>query len=523
NELAEVDGGRIEYVRLFLAAALLLLIISCINFVNLATARASQRAKEVGVRKTIGASKKSLISQFLTEAFMITIISVLIALLATVVLIPTASLITEKTLTIDYTSTAFWLTLSGIILVTGILAGGYPAFILSSFRPINVLKGKIIEKTRDISFRKSLVVIQFTMSLLLIVGALAVRSQIKYIQQAHLGINKDNLLVVHQDAEVIDKYEVIQEKLMANPSISGVTQAGPSPLDMPASTSGVSWPKKRPDQENIEFYILWTATNFPEVFEIPLQSGTYYHAGEQSDTTHIVFNERAIEIMELEGDPIGQTIQWWGKPRQIIGVLKDFHNHSFYDKIDPAGFLLDPENAENLYIKSTSGHIPEAIAGLQSVFSIVVPEVPLHFDFVDEQYRQLYKSEMLTGKLTNYFAVISIIISCLGLLGLITFVAEQKNREIGIRKVLGATVTSLIFILSKDFIRLVFTAFLIAMPLSYIFLTNWLKRFAYQVEMNWWLTFLLAGLGALVLTFVTISFKSIKTALHSPVESLRSE
>ncbi|MCB0669099.1 MAG: ABC transporter permease [Saprospiraceae bacterium] len=523
NKKAEVSGGRIEYVRLFLGAALLLLIISCINFVNLATARASKRAKEVGVRKTIGASKNSLVSQFITEAFLITIISVLMALIATRLLLPAASLISEKSLSIEYTTASFWFTILGITLITGLLAGAYPAFVLSSFRPINVLKGKIIEKTRDISFRKGLVIMQFTLSLLLIVGALAIRSQIKYIQQAHLGINKDNLLVVHQDAKVTEKFAVIEQKLLDNPAIKGVTLAGPSPLDMPASTSAVSWPKKRPDQANIEFCILWSAANFPDVFEIPMAAGRYYHGGEKSDTTQIVFNERAIEIMELEGDPIGQTIQWWGKPRQIIGVLQDFHNHSFYEKIEPAGFVLDPENAGNVYIKSADGQVPDAIAGLQSVFNSVIPDVPLHYDFVDEQYRQLYKSEMLTGKLTNYFAIISIVISCLGLFGLINFVAEQKTREIGIRKVLGASTGSLVTLLSRDFIRLVSIAFMVAIPLSYLFLDKWLERFAYQVNLNWWLIFAIAGFSAIALTLITISFKSIQTATHSPVDSLRME
>jgi hypothetical protein len=316
---------------------------------------------------------------------------------------------------------------------------------------------------------------------------------------------------------------VLKQQLEADESILGVTVAGPNPLDMQASTSGVSWPTKRPDQANIEFCILWTAHNFPEVFNIPLLAGRYYRESEGRDTTHIVFNERAIEIMELGDNPVGQTIQWWGKPRQIIGVFKDFHNRSLYEKIEPAGFLLEPDNAGHLFIKAQGTEIAKAIAAVQKAFKEVVPEVPMHYDFIDAQYRKLYKSEMLTGKLTNYFAVISIIISCLGLLGLINFVAEQKTREIGIRKVLGASVGSLVGLLSKDFIRLVVIAFIIAIPFSFYFLNKWLARFAYTVDMNWWLIFSLAGMGTVLLTFVTIGFKSIKAALHNPVESLRSE
>ncbi|MBK8501110.1 MAG: ABC transporter permease [Saprospiraceae bacterium] len=523
NERAEVSGGRIEYVRIFLAAALLLLIISCINFVNLATARASKRAKEVGVRKTIGASRKTLMSQFVIEAFVITSISVCLALLTTRLLIPAASQLTDKSLSLEYSTPSLWITVLSITILTGLMAGAYPAFMLSAFRPVNVLKGKIIEKTGDVSFRKGLVILQFMLSLLLIVGALVVRAQIQYIQQAHLGIDKDNLLVIHQDAKVTEKYAVLRQQLEDSENILGVTVAGPSPLDMQASTSGVSWPTKRSDQENIEFCILWTAHNFPDVFNIPILAGRYYRENEDKDTTHIVFNERAIDIMELGDDPVGQTIQWWGKPRQIIGVFKDFHNRSFYEKIEPAAFLLDPENAGNLFIKARGNAVPEAIAAVQKTFKEVVPDVPMHYDFVDEQYRQLYNSEMLTGSLINYFALISIIISCLGLLGLINFVAEQKTREIGIRKVLGASTRSLVGLLSKDFIRLVLIAFLIAIPCSYLFLNKWLERFAYQVDTNWYLIFLLAGVSTIALTFITISFKSINTALHNPAESLRSE
>jgi ABC-type antimicrobial peptide transport system permease subunit len=523
DEQAQVSGGRIEYVRLFLAATLLLLIVSCINFVNLSTARASNRAKEVGVRKTIGATKKALISQFMIEAFVITLISVGLAILAARLLIPATSQLSAKTLSLNYGDPKLWLAVFAITLVTGLLAGSYPAFMLSSFRPIQVLKGKMIEKTGDISFRRALIVLQFMLSLLLIVSAMVVRSQIQYIQHAHLGIDKDNLLVINQDAKVAERYQVLRQELESAEAIAGVTVAGPSPHDMQASTSGVSWPRKRPDQNNLEFQILWTAHNFPQVFNISLVSGEYYRDIQGKDTTHIVFNESAIQLMELGEDPVGMTIQWWGQPRQIIGVLKDFHNRSFYDQIEPAGFLLDPENAGGLFIKAGEGQITEAIAAVEQVFKRVVPDVPVHYDFVDEQYNQLYKSEMLTGKLTNYFALISIIISCLGLLGLINFVAEQRTREIGIRKVLGASTGSLVGLLSKEFIRLVIIAFIIAIPFSYYLLNQWLDRFAYQVDMQWWQIFFMAGIGAVIITFATISFKSIKAATNSPVKSLKSE
>ncbi|MEL6926029.1 MAG: FtsX-like permease family protein, partial [Bacteroidota bacterium] len=335
---AQVSGGRIEYVRTFAVAALLLLLISCINFVNLATARASRRAQEVGVRKTIGATRFSLIGQFMTEAAVITLISISIAYIAAEALLPYVQQITGKELSFELNRPLFWAGLLGILCVTTFLSGAYPAFVLSAFRPIQVLKGKLSQRSGSTSFRKGLVVVQFVLALLLIVGALVVQQQVYYLQHKNLGLNKNDLLMIQKDEKIQQQEAVMLDRLLASPAIAGVTLAGPSPLDMQASTSGVNWPEKRPDQSNIEFQILWTRYNFPEVFEVPLVDGEYYREGPTSDTTHIVFNEKAIEIMGLE-DPVGKTIEWWGQPRQIIGVLKDFHNRSLYEEIEPAGAL----------------------------------------------------------------------------------------------------------------------------------------------------------------------------------------
>ena len=523
DDQAQVSGGRIEYVRIFLAAAFLLLFIACINFVNLATARASKRASEVGVRKTIGASRSNLILQFIVEALAITFVAVLVALLATRFLVPQLELITGKEITIEYTSPIFWCSILGLTFVTGLLAGAYPAFILSSFRPVNVLKGKAFQKIHGLSFRRVLVVVQFSLALLLIVSAMVVRKQIFYIQNTHLGLAKDNLLAIHQDEKVTAKYTVLKQTLEAHDAVSGVTVAGPNPHRMSASTSGVKWPKKRPDQENIEFAILWSAHNFPEVFDVPLASGRFYRESEYPDSIHIVLNEKAVEIMELGEDPIGQTIDWWGTPKQVIGVLKNFHNQSLYNEIQPAGFLLDPLDAGNLFVKSEPGQLQATISLVESTFEEVLPDVPLHYDFVDEYYNARYSAEILTGKLADYFAVISIFISCLGLLGLITFIAEQKTRELGIRKILGASLFSLMKLLSKDFIRLVFIAFIFAIPISFYAMQNWLDKFTYQVNIHWVPIFLFAGLSAILLTLITIGYKSLQAGRHNPVESLRSE
>ncbi len=521
DEQAQVVGGRIEYVRTFGIAAFLLLLISCINFVNLSTARASKRAKEVGVRKTIGAGKKSLISQFMIEAGVVTLISVGIAFLLAQALLPSVQKITDKMLIFDYAQPVFWFGITGVIILTTLFSGAYPAFVLSEFKPINALKGKVNQQTGSVNFRKSLVVVQFVLSLLLIIGSVIVTQQVDFIQNKNLGIAKDNLLYIHQDKVMYESYDVLKNELISKDGIEDVTLVGPNPLDIGSSTSSLSWPGKRPDQSKIEFKLLWTASNFVDVFDVNLSEGAYYRSGEILDTTKIVLNERAIEIMGIE-DPIGKTITFWQAPRQIIGVIKDFHNQPLHQKIEPTCFLLNQEDAGWFYVKAKEGEMASAISGLESSFEKILPEVPLHYNFLDEQYQRQYKSEILTGKLANYFAIISIFISCLGLLGLATFLAEQKTKEIGIRKILGASTIGIIRLLSKDFIKLVVLALIISIPIAYYFMTSWLAAFEYHISIKWWV-FALSGIAAILVAFLTVGIQSTRAALVNPVDSIRGE
>ena len=522
DEAAQVSGGRIEYVRTLGFAALLLLIISCINFVNLATARASKRAKEVGVRKSIGASKKSLITQFMIEAGVITFISIGLAYAMAELLIPQVRLITEKPLAFDHSQPVFWAGIGGMFLFTTILSGAYPAFVLSKFRPVNALKGNASgQSVSGASFRKGLVVMQFVLALLLIVGAIVVRQQVNYIKNKNLGIAKNNLMFIHQDDKITAQYDVLYNELVAQKGIVDMTAAGPSPLDIQSSTSGVEWPEKRPDQQNIEFSMIWTASNFLEVFDIPLVEGRFYREGSVFDTTSIVFNETAIDIMGLS-DPIGQTVRWWGKPRQVIGVVKDFHNRSLYEKIEPLGILLDQNDAGYLFVKAEEGEMEDAIAGMEATFAKVLPDVPLHFDFVDEEYQQQYRSEELTGTLANFFAIFSILLSCLGLFGLATFFAEQKEKEIGIRKVLGASIGNVVQLLSRQFLVLVTIGLLIGIPISRYLLSGWLSNFEYKIDMQFWM-FALPVLLAILIAALTVGVQALRAAVANPIESLRNE
>jgi len=292
-------------------------------------------------------------------------------------------------------------------------------------------------------------------------------------------------------------------------------------LDIQTSTNAVSWPGKKSEDGQVEIKLLWTAANFPETFDLELVAGNYYREGVLTDTNNIVLNERAIEVMGID-DPVGKSITWWGSPRKILGVIKDFHNQSLHNKIEPTGFLLDPENAGWLFVKTEVGKSETAISGLQTSFAKVVPGVPLHYNFLDEKYQRQYKSETLTGQLANYFALISIFISCLGLLGLATFLAEQKTKEIGIRKVLGASTVGIIGLLSKDFIKLVVVALFVSIPIAYFFMNSWLAEFEYRIEIEWWV-FAIAGSLAVLVAFATVGFQSARAAMASPSDSLRSE
>lgn len=520
DEKAQISGGRIDYVRLFMIAAIFLLVISCINFVNLSTAYATKRAGEIGVRKVVGAGKRTLVTQFLVETSVITFIAFSLALILTLLLLPSISTFVDKNLEIDFSIPEVWLSILVVFIMTTVLSGAYPSLVISSFRPITALKGQTKEKKNSILLRKALVVFQFGLAILLVVAAIVVKLQINYVNEKDLGLAKEHIVSVHQDKMLTDKYEVMRTELMSSDAIADVTLVGPSPLEMYGSTSNVVWPGKKTDQQNIEFSLLWTAHNFIDIFDIPISKGTYYREG-STDTLNIVLNERAVEIMGIE-DPIGKTIKLWRKPRQIIGVLKDFHNRSLYEPIQPAVFLLEPDNAGMMFVKIKGKKTKDALAAMETTFAQILPDVPFHYSFLEEEYAALYKSETLTEALAYYFALISILISCLGLFGLATFMAKQRTKEIGIRKVLGASVRNITALISKDFLKLVLMAFIISSPIAYYLMNGWLQDFAYKIKISWWV-FVLTGSIAMLITILTIGFQSIKSARANPVKSLRTE
>ncbi|MEM1338812.1 MAG: ABC transporter permease [Bacteroidota bacterium] len=520
DEQAQVAGGRIEYVRIFSAAALFLLLVSCINFINLSTVSATKRAGEIGIRKVVGARKKVLITQFFTETAIITTISFALAIVSTLYLLPQVSDFVGKDLHVNLSTPIIWIALLSLFLLTTLFSGGYPAIVISSFQPIKALKGNSREKKGAASFRKGLVVFQFGLTILLIVAAIIVKLQVDYINTKDLGIARNNIVSIHQDEALTNKYSVLRHELLSKNAVEDVTLVGPSPLDIRASSSGVVWPKKTVDQENIEFALLWTAHNFPEVFNVPLVQGNYYRET-SVDTVNVVINQKAAAIMALT-DPVGKTIQVWGDQRQIIGVVKDFHNTSLYEPIQPTVFFLDPNDAGTMFVKFREGKTQEGLANLDGVFQKVLPDLPLHYAFLDQEYAAIYRTEVLTGKLTYYFAWISILVSCLGLFGLASFIAKQRTKEIGIRKVLGASVKSITSLISKDFLKLVALAVLVASPIAYYLMQNWLSDFTYRIDISGWI-FVFTGILTLGIALITISFQAIRAAIIDPVKSLRTE
>ena len=521
DDRAQATEGRIEYVRLFSVAALLLLIIACINFVNLATARASKRAREVGVRKAVGAQRSSLIYQFLFESLVITSIAVAVAVLIAELCLPAVRNLVDKSLHFNYWSMEFWVTMITIVGITAFLSGLYPAFVLSAFKPIHVLKGRLISSFQFMNLRKLLVITQFVLALILIAGALVIQQQVSFIQNKNLGLEKEHVFFISMEDKAAENYKVIKEELNKYPSIQSITAVSHNPTQVDASTTGVQWDGKRKDQRNLEFKMLWVEENFLEGFNISMSAGRFYDPGMGVDTSNLVLNEKAIEVMGLE-DPVGKRIEFWGQPVTIIGVVKDFHVGSLYEPIEPLALILDKDMGSWMFFRTTAGQTEAAITALQETYSRILPNTPLDYQFLDEEYQRRYKGEVLTGALAKYFAFISILIACLGLLGLSTFLAEQKTKEIGIRKVIGASTQHIVGLLSKDFLVLVGTGLALGVPIAWYLLKNWLTKFAYGIDLQWWM-FAIPVIATIFIAVLTVGTQSLKASWSNPVKALRAE
>ncbi|CCH51920.1 protein of unknown function DUF214 [Fibrisoma limi BUZ 3] len=514
------DGGRIEYVRLFTIVAIFILIIACINFMNLATARSAKRAKEVGIRKVVGAERSFLIGQFIGEAILTAGMALIFAILLVQVLLPVFNKLTEKQISIDYSNPFYWLTLLGLALVTGIVSGSYPALFLSSLQPVRILKGTLRFKAGAVLFRQGLVVFQFALSLLLIIGTLIAGRQVDYIRTKNLGLDRENVVYMALEGDLPKRFDVFKQELLQAPGIQSVTSSGSDPLAIGNSTIGVEWKGKDPNDKTL-FTQMPISYDFINTMKIKLLDGRDFSKDFITDSTNYLVNEEAARRMGMKA-PVGQDLKFWNKPGKIIGLMKNFHLNSLRVAIEPLILRLDTTYNSTVIIRTRPGETEKAIASMQTLSKKHNPAYPFAYEFADDSFEKQYKSETLIGKLANYFAILAIFIACLGLFGLAMFTAEQRTKEIGVRKVLGASIPSIVTLLSRDFLRLVLIAIVIATPVAWYSMSQWLQDFKYRIDIEWWM-FVVAGLMAIAIALFTVSFQSIKAALMDPVKSLRAE
>jgi putative ABC transport system permease protein len=520
--LADLPGhGNAQNVYIFMVVAVFILVVACLNFMNLATARAARRAKEVGLRKVVGAIRPHLMGQFLAESLVVALLSLVLALLIIYLVLPYFNELGGKNLTLDFTNVKIIAGLLGITIVTGLLAGSYPALYLSGFVPATVLKGNFTGGGSGSLFRNTMVVIQFTVSISLIVGTTIVYRQLKYIQQLNLGYDKENLLYVPMTGEMWSKYDALRASLGNNRLTSQYSFISDLPTTSSGATISVEWAGKDPNTQPL-FYNLAIDENFQEVFKATILEGHGYGENAQADSVNIIVNEMALKTMDMSLESaVGTKITVWGDERTIIGVVKDFNFKPVQETIGPM-FLNRNTWGGNAMVRTLPGETENTIKALEQICKEINPSYPFNYSFLDQDIANLYKAEQRLGSLFNVFAVLAIVISCLGLYGLSAYLAERRTRELGIRKVLGASGFQLVYLLSATFTRPILIATAIAVPLAWYGMSQWLSGFAYHITIDWTI-FLFAFLSALIIAWLTVSFESIKAATTNPVNSLRSE
>ena len=516
-----IAGGRIQYVKLFSIVAIFILLIACINFMNVTTARSIKRAKEIGIRKVVGAVRMSLIRQFIGEALLIVSLAIVISLVLVMLALPQFNQLTKKTIHLPFNDPVFWLSMAGLLIITGFISGSYPSLYLSSFNPIRVLKGLPKFSTGALWFRKGLVVFQFMLSIILIIGTIVVRQQVHYIQTTNLGYDRENLIYIPLEGDLTGKYDLFKTQALRLPGIKQISRITQSPTQIENGTGGVQWEGKEPTSD-VQFTQSGVGYDFVKTMHLQLAQGRDFSKDFATDSVGYLLNESATKIVGYK-EPVGKPLTFWGKPGTIIGVLKDFHFNSLHTPINPLILRLG-ENLDwgSALVRTAPGKTKEALSGLEKICKSLNPKFPFTYQFSDEEYAKLYSSEQVVTRLANYFAFLAIFISCLGLLGLVIFSAEQRTKEFGIRKVLGARPATLFGLLSKEFLLLVLIAMVIASPLAWIAMNNWLQNYVYRISISWWM-FAIAGLAALLIALLTVSFQAVKAAIANPVKSLRTE
>jgi putative ABC transport system permease protein len=515
-------GGLIRHVRLFGIAGVFVLLLACINFMNLSTARSEKRAKEVGIRKTIGSLRKQLVFQFFSESLLMAFIAFIFCLAIVQLALPFFNEVANKNMSMPWMNMYFWMMAVGFCLITGLIAGIYPALYLSSFKPIKVLKGTFSAGRFAATPRKAMLVFQFSVSIILIIGTIVVYRQIQFAKDRPTGYNNDRLIEVNMmTPEIRKNFEVLRTELLNSGYIKDISRSMGSVTEDYGGTTAVNWKGKVPDSKPLVMAGRITH-NYGRTLGWNLLAGRDFSENYGMDSLAMVINQSAAKLMGFK-DPLKETVKLGDKNYQVIGVVDDIVKFSPFDAIKPTIFIIDVGSTNLMNIRIASEvPISTALAKMEPIFKTHNPEAPFEYKFVDEQYAYKFYTESRVARLAGFFAALAIFISCLGLFGLASYIAEQRTREIGVRKVLGATVVSLWKLLSKDFVLLVVISMLIATPFAWYFMNSWLENYEYRIKVVWWI-FGVTGSGVLLLTLVMVSYQSIKVALVNPVKSLRAE
>ncbi len=515
-------GGRIQYVWLFGIISIFVLLLACINFMNLSTARSEKRAKEVGIRKAIGSVRLQLIAQFFSESLLVVIIAFLLSLVFVQLSLPAFNEIADKKINILWTSTPFWLASLTFCLLTSLIAGSYPAFYLSSFQPIKVLKGTFSVGRFASIPRKVLVVMQFSVSVTLVIGTIVIFKQIQFAKNRPVGYETNGLVSFFIGTNEIHlHFDAIKRDLLESGTIVEMAEASNPTTDVWGTSSGFEWKGKDPNAP-VDIAMSGISYDYAKTIGWQFKEGRNFSRDFASDSTGLVLNEAAVKFMGLQ-NPIGETIKWFDNTYKVIGVTKNVVIQSPYEPVKPVVYYALNEAGPVVLAKlNPASSAKEAIDKLETTFKKYNPSQPFQYQFVDEAYNTKFAGEERIGKLASFFAILAIFISCLGLFGLASFVAEQRTKEIGVRKVLGASVFNLWQLLSKDFVILVIISLFIASPIAYYFMNQWIEKYTYRTDISLWI-FVASGIGALTITLLTVSFQAIKAALMNPVKSLKTE
>lgn len=518
--LYNTDGsdGALQSVNIFFIVGLLILLIACINYVNLSTARAMMRAKEVSIRKIIGAQRRQLFAQFVIETALFFTIALLLSFAAVELLMPVYNKVSGKQMIFDLTDVNVWKVIGLLVIATLAASSVYPALLLSSFKPISALKGKISMGIGNVLFRKVLVVTQFIFSVALIIGTLVINAQLKYIRQKDLGYDKSQVFWFGMRG-IQKNYEAVRAELMSQPGIQGISSGGANIVNIDNTTSDTEWDGKAANQ-SFMIHPMSIDKDFFDLFKLKLASGSSF-SGDKADSAHFILNETAVREAGIKG-PLGKRFKLHNWNGTIIGVVKDFNSASLKKKIEPFIFFFRPGDNWRMFVKTSAANSGQAINAVRNQWKKYNAEFPFNCNFLDDEFDKMYKADQQSGMLFSMFAGIAILISCLGLFGLATYTAQVKIKEIGIRKVLGASAANITAMLSRDFLGLVLIALLIASPMAWYLMSKWLQNYTYRTYISWW-EFALAAAVTMVIALATISYRAIKAALMNPVKSLRSE